>query len=156
MPERNTPQKTLESWKQIAGYLERMVHSGLLTADAGVNALWWACDHADTAGIDLRACSLVQVPHHGSRRNVGPSVLNRLLGPILPKGSAEQRKAIASVPKDDEKHPRRIVMNAFLRRGVGVRKTQGEWYRLHANMPTRANEGTAQPFSFFDEVEEYD
>ena len=23
MPERNTPQKTLKSWKQIAGYLER-------------------------------------------------------------------------------------------------------------------------------------
>ena len=75
---------------------------------------------------------------------------------ILPKGTAALRRAIVSVPKDDEKHPRRIVMNAFLRRGVGVRKTQGTRYRFHRNMPARKDEGAAQPFEFFDMVEQYD
>jgi len=129
----------------------------LLTADAGVNGLSWSCDFAQKNGIDLSTLHLVQVPHHGSRSNVTPSVLNRLLGPKLPKGSREKRKAIVSCPKDDEKHPRKMVMNAFLRRGAGVRKTQGIKYRYHSGtMPQRPNEGTATPFDFFDKVEAYD
>ena len=52
--------------------------SVLLTADAGVNALWWATTFAQQNGIDLSTLNLIQVPHHGSRSNVTPSVLNRL------------------------------------------------------------------------------
>lgn len=127
----------------------------ILTADAGNNALHWACDNAELLKLDISAANLIQVPHHGSRRNVSPSVLNRLVGPPLPYGAAEKKSAIASVPKDDEKHPRKMVVNAFTRRGAGVRKTQGAYYRYSVGMP-RANEGPARPFPFFDEVEEYD
>jgi beta-lactamase superfamily II metal-dependent hydrolase len=131
--------------------------SVLLTADAGQQALWWAIQYAEKIGIDLSQLALVQVPHHGSRSNVTPSVLNRLLGPKLPKGSAEKRKAIVSAPKDDEQHPRKMVLNAFLRRGAGVRSTQGDRYRYHSGtMPARAGERTAEPFGFFDKVEAYD
>jgi hypothetical protein len=131
--------------------------SVLLTADAGVNALWWALGYAEGHGIDLSAVDLVQVPHHGSRSNVGSTVLDRLLGPRLPAGSAQKRYAIVSVPKDDEKHPRKMVMNAFLRRGAPVRKTQGSYYRYHQGpMPQRTNEVPAVPFGFFDKVEAYD
>lgn len=131
--------------------------SVLLTADAGVNALWWALDYAEAQGVDLSSVDLVQVPHHGSRSNVGPTVLNRLLGPRLPVGSARKRYAVASVPKDDEKHPRKMVMNAFLRRGAPVCKTQGSYYRYHQGaMPQRNNEVAAVPFGFFEKVEAYD
>jgi len=108
--------------------------SVLLTADAGVNGLWWAMDYADSNQVDLSSLNLVQVPHHGSRSNVGPSVLNLLLGPRLPKGSAEKRFAVVSAPKDDANHPRKMVMNAFLRRGAGVRKTQGTYFRYYSPM----------------------
>ncbi len=129
----------------------------LLTGDAGVNALWWAMDEAEGKGFDLNSLKLVQVPHHGSRSNVGPAVLDRLLGPRLGKGSAAKRDAIVSVPKDDENHPRKMVMNAFRRRGAPVNKTQGFYYRYHGGaLGRRPNESTAVPFDFFDKVEAYD
>jgi beta-lactamase superfamily II metal-dependent hydrolase len=131
--------------------------SVLLTADVGVNALWWAMDYADRTQIDLSALNLVQVPHHGSRSNVGPSVLDRLLGIRQPNGLPEKRRAIVSVPKDDANHPRRMVMNAFLRRGAPVCRTQGSYYRYyHGNMLARPGEFVPVPFGFFDRVEAYD
>jgi len=50
-----------------------------------------------------------------------------------------------------------MVLNAFLRRGAGVRSTQGSRYRYHSGtMPERPNEVRAEPFDFFDKVEAYD
>jgi beta-lactamase superfamily II metal-dependent hydrolase len=132
-------------------------NSVLLTGDAGVNGLSWACDHAENNGIDLSALNLVQVPHHGSRSNVTPSVLDRLLGPKIPKGAQAKRTAIVSSPKDDEKHPRKMVVNAFRRRGAPVFKTQGFYFRHHSQtMPHRLNETAPVPFGWFDKVEAYD
>jgi hypothetical protein len=51
----------------------------LLTADAGVNALNEAADYAAVLGIPITSLTFVQIPHHGSRRNVSRLVLNRLL-----------------------------------------------------------------------------
>jgi len=128
----------------------------LFTADAGVNGLHWACSNAEYLGLPITSAKLIQVPHHGSRSNVTPSILNRLLGPVLPEGSPETKIAVVSAPKDDEKHPRKMVLNAFRRRGVGVRSTQGTRYRYHANMPVRANEKAAEVFAYFPKVEAYD
>lgn len=128
----------------------------VLTADAGVIALYWAVENAAALGMDILQAKLVQVPHHGSRSNVTPSTLNRLLGPILPANSPERKLAVVSAPKDDAKHPRKMVLNAFKRRGVGVHGTQGVRFRYHVNMPTRPEERVAQPFDFFDRVEAYD
>uniref|UniRef100_E6Q5R8 Metallo-beta-lactamase domain-containing protein n=1 Tax=mine drainage metagenome TaxID=410659 RepID=E6Q5R8_9ZZZZ len=128
----------------------------LLTGDAGVNGLTWACERAERNGIDLSALNLVQVPHHGSRSNVTPSVLDRLLGPTRTT-DAPARVAVVSVPKDDEKHPRKIVMNAFRRRGAPVYRTQGNHIRHHSGtMPHRPNEVAVVPFDWFDRVEDYD
>src|SRR5258707_1698440 len=55
----------------------------LFTSDAGVPALTEAANYAETAGVDLSTLTGIQVPHHGSKHNVGPTVLNRILGPIL-------------------------------------------------------------------------
>jgi beta-lactamase superfamily II metal-dependent hydrolase len=129
----------------------------LLTADAGVNALWWACECAAKKGIDAKTAQLIQVPHHGSRRNVSPGILDRLLGPKLVFGSGGTRKAIVSAPKDDENHPRKMVLNAFLRRGTPVHSTQGTKFRFHSGtMPARPGEVEAKPFGFFSKVEAYD
>jgi hypothetical protein len=49
-----------------------------------------------------------------------------------------------------------MVLNAFLRRGASVGKTQGRYYLYHQGMPTRTNEVAAVPFEFFDQVEAYD
>jgi len=131
--------------------------SALLTADAGINALTWAANYADGQGIDLSTVSLIQVPHHGSRSNVAPSILDRLLGPIQPEGSPNRRTGIVSVPKDNASHPRKMVMNAFRRRGTPVCKTQGVYFRKYSSgMPDRPTEVSAVPFGFFYQVENYD
>jgi hypothetical protein len=53
----------------------------LLTGDAGLRALWTTVAYAGTRGIDLSKLWLFQVPHHGSRNNIAPSVLDRIVGP---------------------------------------------------------------------------
>jgi beta-lactamase superfamily II metal-dependent hydrolase len=52
----------------------------LLTGDAGVNALTWAANYGEALQLPFQRFSFVQIPHHGSRRNVGPTILNRILG----------------------------------------------------------------------------
>ena len=128
--------------------------SVLLTADAGVNALRWANDFAAKNGIDLTQTELVQVPHHGSRRNVSPSVLDLLVGPKLPQGTPNVKTAVVSAPKDDEVHPRRLVANAFLRRGAPVYATQGRSVRWHRNMEERPHYVPVKPLPFYDTVED--
>jgi beta-lactamase superfamily II metal-dependent hydrolase len=128
----------------------------LLTADAGVNALRWASAHAAAVGINLSALTFFQVPHHGSRRNVSPSILNLVVGPRLPANSPATRLGVVSAPKDDASHPRKMVLNAFRRRGVGISTTQNGHYRRYVGMPPRQDETPARYFDFFSQVEAYD
>jgi beta-lactamase superfamily II metal-dependent hydrolase len=126
----------------------------LLTGDAGPVALTWAANYAEQNSLSLRDFAFCQVPHHGSRSNVGPKLLNRIVGPIVP---AEQRKTIAyiSAPKDDETHPRKMVVNAFARRCDKVYATQGK-YVVYMRGFQRPGLVDATPLPFFDKVEGYD
>jgi hypothetical protein len=127
----------------------------LFTGDAGVNALTWAANYANERGLPLQEFSFAQVPHHGSRRNVGPTILNRIIGPIQP--SATQRlTAYISAPPKDETHPRRIVVNAFIRRGATVIATQGQDKLFSGGFPSRLGYVNVMPLLFANEVEEYD
>src|SRR5258707_4716999 len=95
--------------------------SVLLTSDAGLNAVSAAIDYATSRGVDLRnAIWLIQVPHHGSRNNNSPSLLDRLIGTPVSEGQSREIRAAASASKGDEPHPRKVVVNAFRRRGVRV------------------------------------
>lgn len=128
----------------------------LLTGDAGNKALTWAINYAKTNGLVLQNFRFVQIPHHGSRRNVGPTVLNELLGPIQPEGSDTRFPAFVSAPKEDDRHPRKIVLNAFMRRGGRVLATQG-LNKVHwGGFPVRNGYTTAESLTFSSEVEAYD
>jgi beta-lactamase superfamily II metal-dependent hydrolase len=127
----------------------------LLTGDAGLNALTWAADEADQRKLPLRQFNFVQIPHHGSRRNVGPMVLNRLLGTRLPGGSPQASHAIVSAPADDTDHPRRIVLNAFQRRGFRVVATQGKDLVYASGYSQRGGYLPASQMPFYSSVEEY-
>ena len=65
----------------------------LFTGDAGVPALTRAVNLAEACGISLPACRFQQIPHHGSKRNVGPTLLNRLIGPKLPDQSTTKKQS---------------------------------------------------------------
>jgi beta-lactamase superfamily II metal-dependent hydrolase len=94
----------------------------LLTGDVGPVGLNEAADYAQTLGL-LAPPNFVQVPHHGSRRNVTPAVLDRWLGPIKAKDT-KTGSAFVSVGKTKDDYPRGQEQNAFERRGYPVHATR--------------------------------
>ena len=128
----------------------------LLTGDAGIRALTEALDYANCNGKDISSdLSFYQMPHHGSRHNVSPSVLNRMLGKVVPKDEKTGKTAFSSVAEKSD-HPLKMVTNAYIRRGVTTYKTQGATIcHKHGNMPdrgwTKMNEIQFSPY-----VEDWD
>jgi len=98
---------------------------------------------------------LFQVPHHGSKRNLGPKVLNRLIGPPINKGETRNISAFISCAKKGEpKHPSAKVINALTHRGVNVLATQGTGKCSHMGTPTREGWSSATPEEYKWEYEE--
>lgn len=128
----------------------------LLNGDAGIWALTFAAHFAEQMGLPLQDFMFVQIPHHGSRRNVGPTILNRLLGPIQAETDPRRFSAFASAPKDDDSHPRKMVLNAFTRRGARVCATQGGNKVFKGGFPSRPGYGPVDPLPFTPKVEDYD
>jgi beta-lactamase superfamily II metal-dependent hydrolase len=121
----------------------------LLTADVGPEGLQEAADYA--ASIGLQYPHMMQVPHHGSRRNVTPNILDRWLGGKVNRGQSVGC-AIASIGDNKDEYPRGQVSNAFLRRGYPVYVTRGN--NLLHHFGSKRGWGDAQPLPFFDEVED--
>jgi hypothetical protein len=129
--------------------------SVLLTGDVGPDGLKEAADYVEVRGYALPKLEFVQVPHHGSRRNVTPSVLNRWLGAPLARDTDPGRGiAFCSAALNDEHHPRKKVVNAFLRRGYPVHTTNGQAKFHRRGTPARANWVNSIPLPFSFEVEE--
>jgi beta-lactamase superfamily II metal-dependent hydrolase len=105
----------------------------LFTADAGVPALEAAWDHAESVGLAAKP-TMVQIPHHGSRRNCSSAWLDRLLGPT---GQIEVRGAIVSCVAQSDKHPSGKVVNAHTRRGCSVVATAGKAICSHDGTGSR-------------------
>lgn len=127
----------------------------LLTGDAGIWGLTLAAYHAEQNQLPLQQFDFVQVPHHGGRRNVGPTILDRLLGPIQPQGVGRRFDAFISAPREDDTHPRKMVVNAFMRRGGKVIATQGLKKIYYGGFPQRLSYVDAQALDFASQVEEY-
>ncbi|MGN7830900.1 ComEC/Rec2 family competence protein [Pseudoxanthomonas sp. 22568] len=118
----------------------------LLTADVGPIGL----DEAATFGaqLGLQMPTFVQVPHHGSRHNVTPAVLDAWLGPKRPPGTVIGT-AFCSVGANKHDYPRRQVTNAFMRRGFKVYATRTGWLsHSHGGGHPNAVPAVAEAFSF--------
>ena len=115
----------------------------LLTGDAGIQALERAHAYATSLGLALDDLWMMQMPHHGSRSNVTPSILDKI----------KAQYAIASAAKKDEVHPHRVATNAFKRRGAKVYATNGIDLRHHYGMGNRDGYSPATEIPFYNEVE---
>ena len=102
----------------------------LFTADAGIPALANALDLLEASSFDFSTLKFVQVPHHGSQHNIGPTVLNRLLGDKNLRGTTTRTAFVSAAADGAPHHPAKKVMNAFRRRGAPVHATQGK-QKLH-------------------------
>ena len=100
----------------------------LFTGDAGIEALTRVANTLDGGGYGWsptsRPLDFIQIPHHGSKHNVGPTILNRLLGHPGDRSDGSFI-AIASAAETSLKHPSQRVINAFVRRGGYVGATNG-------------------------------
>jgi beta-lactamase superfamily II metal-dependent hydrolase len=101
------PQTTPENNASVILAVVQDAQKYLFTSDAGVPALEKASQEFDLAG-----CHWVQIPHHGSRRNINPALIKHF-SPRFAWVSAEGNK----------KHPRRAVVNAFKQAGAVVCST---------------------------------
>ena len=130
----------------------------LLTGDAGVKALAATADYTTSCGVSLPAIlNFVQVPHHGSRNNVSTTTLDRVLG--VRKSSNDgitNKTAYVSAGKESTTHPRKVVINAFIRRGAKVVATQGQSKCYRHNMPGREGWVPVTPLEFSAQVESWD
>lgn len=127
----------------------------LFTGDAGIPALAMAAEYLVSRGFDFSQLKFIQVPHHGSQHNVGPAILDVLVGPRVSEGSVVKIAFVSAAADGDAKHPYKKVMNAFRRRGAPVHATQGITKRYSLNAPDRGPLWTASvALPFYTEVED--
>lgn len=110
----------------------------LLTGDAGKEALNAALDFYEANIGSPRDFNVVQLPHHGSRKNIDPGILGRFDTP----------EYIISCPPDGEGegHPSRRLMNKILelRPDAKIYVTKKVNFIFHKNVPV-ANCTTQDP-----------
>jgi beta-lactamase superfamily II metal-dependent hydrolase len=129
----------------------------LLTGDAGLVAMREAMRYAAASGILLARPRLFQIPHHGSRNNIAPSVLDAIIGRPVQDGQRSPVSCIVSCGKDDTTHPRQVVVNALTRRGCIPQSTREGIVCFQGNgMPARDGWRTAAALPFKNVVEAYD
>jgi beta-lactamase superfamily II metal-dependent hydrolase len=124
----------------------------LFTGDAGIESLNQALDYYEGAvgPIVTKPINFFQAPHHGSKHNLGKTVLNRLFGePAAPRGTFT---SYISSAKASEKHPSPKVSNAIGRRGGTVFATEGNGL-CHGDWTGR-NWTTATPLGPLEEDDE--
>lgn len=115
----------------------------MLTGDAGISALDAAADayegHYGT--LASTPLSFFQAPHHGSKHNLGPTILDRVIGPKnAPHASVT---SFVSSAKASKKHPSPKVTNALGRRGARVITTEGK--NIHRGDSDRPGYTTSVP-----------
>ncbi len=147
-----------ENNMSVVQYAQLCEERIMLTADAGRRALEEAIDYAPEAGLNLPGLDRFQIPHHGSRHNVSTVILDKLLGERLeeqPESGQETFSAIVSAAEEDQDHPRKAVVRAFIHRGGKVVDTKNSTIQVaHKNAPRREGWSPATPAEYPTEQEE--
>ena len=150
----DTEGTSAENETSIIQFSEMCGKKILMTGDAGVGALEEAYEYALALGVGLPGIDRFDVPHHGSRRNVSPDVLDKWLGPKLPSKSEDPTiSAIVSANQNDKDHPKKAVIRALIHRGAKVVQTNGTT-RTSMNAPDREGWSAATPLEYPSDMEE--
>lgn len=149
---KGTSRENESSVIQFARLCEKNI---LLTGDAGIEALEEAYTYAVSRGISLPGIDRLDVPHHGSRRNLSSTMLDKWLGPRLKRRGDYQGTftAVVSANQKDEDHPKKAVVRALMHRGARVVQTDGVLW-TYRNAPKRPTWSTAPVLDYPDEMEE--
>ncbi|AJY62518.1 ComEC/Rec2 family competence protein [Burkholderia glumae] len=128
----------------------------LLTGDAGIETLRASAAYASSLGINLPLqVTFAQIPHHGGRHNVSTETLNLVFGEPHPERPENpKRSAFVSAAAKAPRHPKKVVTNAFHRRGFKVAQTKGRNICHYHGMPVRAGYGPLDYVPFYDNEDE--
>lgn len=144
-----TPEETSpDNEMSVVQYADLCGNTILLAGDAGRGTLTEAAIYAYRIGIQLGGLDWFQVPHHGSRRNLSPEILNWWLGGIVIPDPAQhgikRSNAIISASKEDDAHPRKATIRYCIHRGSRVFSTEyGDIRAASHNAPAREGWGPA-------------
>jgi beta-lactamase superfamily II metal-dependent hydrolase len=119
-------------------------HKILFTGDAGKTALRLAVEYADSQSVPLSDLNILDVPHHGSKRNLSSGILKRI----------RATSAYVSASKDSSKHPAKKVTNALQKHGAKVYVTKGKTLCHSHNAPVRNGWVAVAEEPFHNTVEE--
>lgn len=147
-PADDTSPRNNMSVVQFANFMGEKV---VLTADTGRAGLVEAAAYAPNSGLDLptNQLRLIQVPHHGSRHNVSTETLNLWLGEVGDEDQETRSTAIVSAGKDDQDHPRKVVVRALMHRGARVVETKGKTTRFSGGAaPARQGWVSTTPLTY--------
>lgn len=111
-------------------------HRLLFTGDAGKTALLEAVAHADSLGIPLTGLRFLDVPHHGSKRNLNTKILQKI----------NASTAFISATGENEKHPSKRVTNALKKHGANVYVNRKNPLLHHSGSARGWGSATAEPF----------
>lgn len=128
----------------------------LLTGDAGIPALTYAVKEAERQHLDLKKnIVFLQMPHHGSIQNLGPSVLDKILGTPTAAKTRATVVAYASVCKYPKVgHPAKHVTNALLARNCHCFSTNGIIiHKSFGRVPDRSGWTSLTPIPYYPMVE---
>jgi len=115
----------------------------LFTGDAGKRAIENAISYAQSKGILLNDLTLLDVPHHGSKRNLGKTMMEHIYA----------QHAYISAPANSDKHPSAKVTNHLIKKGIKTFATQGRHiYHFHGT-PIRSGWGPLTEISFQEMIE---
>ena len=116
----------------------------LLTGDAGKEGLRQAIAIADKNGIKLNDCTIIKMPHHGSRKNVNPEIMANFIG---------SKKLYYSCASDDlGHHPSQRLINMLNEKGFRQLSTSGSTLHWGVDAPERGWP-KASAIESFEEIE---
>lgn len=154
--EKFSPHETsAENNMSVVQYANLSGSTVVLTGDAGRSAMNEAADYAPAAGLNLPGVDKIQVPHHGSRRNVDSDILDRWLGDKKEKNCEVTCTAVISCSEKDKRHPKNAVVRGFRHRGAGVVNNQEATLCVSAGeKPSRDGWGPAKQMDYPEEMED--
>lgn len=122
-------------------------HKFLFTGDVGQDGLNEALDYCETLhGCKATDFTHMQIPHHGSRKNLNPTLLKRI----------GAKSYYVSCPPDgfSEGHPSKRLMNKIheLFPDAQIYPTQGCWLSSYKNIKLDCKPATS--YGIFDEIDE--
>ena len=127
----------------VISLFEYLGNKIILTGDVGKKGLDDAFNYASDKKISLDNLKVFQIPHHGSRKNLSPDIIDSFNSSFC---------FISCPPEGDPKHPSRRLLNLLNQKGRSVYTTSGIQLHWGVNYPDR-NWNTCTPIGTFDQIE---